>query len=147
MAAETSTAPNAATAPLSSGDQRIRFAIAGGPQAPERARAWLEHRVAWLSEDARQQLLLLSSELVNNAVRHGGAGKGELIGVAIWATRDGVGVEVSDAGPGFTPHTRQARIDEPGGWGLVLVERMAARWGVVRDRRTRVWFELAAQAG
>lgn len=146
MAAQTTTAPRAA-APLASGDGRIRFAIAGGPQAPERARAWIESRVSWLPADARQQLLLLSSELVNNAVRHGGADKGELIGVALWPTGHGVGVEVSDAGPGFTPGEREDPLDVPGGWGLVLVERMAERWGVVRDRRTRVWFELAAEAG
>ncbi len=146
MAAET-TAPYAAAAPLASDDGRIRFAIAGGPQAPERARAWLESRVTWLADDALKQLLLLASELVNNAVRHGGAGKDELIGVAVWSTRDGVGVEISDAGPGFTPSDRHDPLDEPGGWGLVLVERMAERWGVVRDRRTRVWFELTATAG
>lgn len=146
MAAET-TAPHAAAAPLASDDGRIRFAIAGGPQAPERARTWLESRVTWLADDALKQLLLLTSELVNNAVRHGGAGKDELIGVAVWSTRDGVGVEISDAGPGFTPGERHDPLDEPGGWGLVLVERMAERWGVVRDRRTRVWFELTATAG
>jgi hypothetical protein len=38
-------------------------------------------------------------------------------------------------------------MDDPGGWGLVLVERIAASWGVERNERaerTRVWFELAA---
>ncbi len=144
MAAQTTTAPHA-TPPLASGDGRIRFAIAGGPQAPERARAWIESRVPWLPKEARTQVLLLSSELVNNAVRHGGANKGELIGVALWPTSQGIGVEVSDAGPGFAPHERDEPLDEPGGWGLVLVERMAERWGVVRDGRTRVWFELAAE--
>jgi two-component sensor histidine kinase len=129
---------------LASDDSRIRFAIAGGPQAPERARAWIESRVRWLPGSVRTQVLLLTSELVNNAVRHGGADKGELIGVAVWPTTDGIAVEVSDAGPGFTPHERDEPLDEPGGWGLVLVERMAERWGVVRDGRTRVWFELAA---
>jgi hypothetical protein len=28
----------------------------------------------------------------------------------------------------------------------VLVERLAASWGVERDEQTRVWFELAAAA-
>jgi anti-sigma regulatory factor (Ser/Thr protein kinase) len=131
---------------LASGDGRIRLVVGGGPQAPERVRAWLQRSVQWLPEETHKQLLLLGSELVNNAVRHGGADEHERIGVAIWATADGVGMEVSDTGLGFAPGGRVEPIDEPGGWGLVLVESMSARWGVVRDRRTRVWFELEAAA-
>ena len=41
------------------------------------------------------------------------------------------------------PAGRTRDFDEPGGWGLVLVERIAASWGVERAERTRVWFELA----
>jgi hypothetical protein len=32
---------------------------------------------------------------------------------------------------------------ERAGFGLFLVERLADRWGVARDGRTRVWFELS----
>jgi serine/threonine-protein kinase RsbW len=145
MATQTNTAVHV-PGRLATSDSRIRFAVAGGPQAPERVRAWLQRRVSWLSEEGRQQLLLLSSELINNAIRHGGASDGELIGLAIWPTDHGIGVEVSDAGPGFMPHGRQTPLDEPGGWGLVLVETLAERWGVERGSRTRVWFELAAEA-
>jgi anti-sigma regulatory factor (Ser/Thr protein kinase) len=139
-------APRIQTAPqplLATADARIRFAIAGGPQAPERARTWLQNRVTWLPEESHKQLMLLASELVTNAVRHGGAGEGERIGVAVWATGGGAGVEVTDTGPGFTPTGRSDPLEEPGGWGLVLVEKMSERWGVVRDQRTHVWFELS----
>lgn len=102
--------------------------------------------MTWLPEEAHKQVMLLASELVTNAVRHGGAGEGERIGVAVWATDGGVGVEVTDGGPGFTPAGRADPLDEPGGWGLVLVEKMSDRWGVVRDQRTHVWFELSAPA-
>jgi two-component sensor histidine kinase len=145
MAPRIRTAPSAQSL-LATADARIRFAIAGGPKAPERARTWLQSRVTWLPEEAHKQLMLLASELVTNAVRHGGAGEGERIGVAVWATDGGVGVEVSDAGPGFTPAGRADALEEPGGWGLVLVEKMSERWGVVRDQRTHVWFELSAAA-
>lgn len=145
MAPRIRTAPSAQSL-LASSDARIRYAVAGGPQAPERARTWLQSRVPWLPEESRKQLLLLTSELVTNAVRHGGAGEGERIGVAVWATESGVGVEVTDAGPGFTPTGRNDPIEDPGGWGLVLVESMSDRWGVVRDQRTHVWFELSAAA-
>jgi anti-sigma regulatory factor (Ser/Thr protein kinase) len=56
-----------------------------------------------------------------------------------------VRIEVSDGGAGFVPPKRPApRLDaeEPGGWGLVLVDRLADRWGVARDEGTSVWFEL-----
>ncbi|MET0973182.1 MAG: ATP-binding protein [Thermoleophilaceae bacterium] len=143
MASPIRTAPD--SRPLLAGtDARVRFAIPGGPHAPECARMRLQSHVTWLPEDAHKQLLLLTSELVTNAVRHGGSQESDRIGMAVWATDDGVGVEVTDAGPGFTPGHREGDVEDPGGWGLVLVESMSDRWGVVRDQRTHVWFELSA---
>jgi anti-sigma regulatory factor (Ser/Thr protein kinase) len=115
-------------------------------QAPDRARAWLQRAGHWLDGESERQLALLVSELVSNAVRHGGAGDADLIELELCATSRGVGVEVSDPGPGFVPRRRDLPLDEPGGWGLVLVDQLAERWGVVRDRRTRVWLELATRA-
>jgi anti-sigma regulatory factor (Ser/Thr protein kinase) len=132
--------------PLAGGPRR-RLVMAGGMQAPERARAWLHNVARWLDREIEQTLALLISELVNNAVRHGGAGDGELIELELRATADGVGVEVSDPGPGFAPRERERPLEEPGGWGLVLVDQMADRWGVTHDGRTHVWFELRATAG
>ena len=67
-----------------------------------------------------------------------------LIELELRAVDGGVGV-AGDPGR-FSPEERDAPLDEPGGWGLVLVDQMAERWGVVRDERTRVWFELATAA-
>jgi anti-sigma regulatory factor (Ser/Thr protein kinase) len=128
--------------PLAGGPRR-RVVMAGGEQAPERARAWLHNVARWLDRESKETLALLVSELVNNAVRHGGAGDSQLIELELRETADGVGVDVSDPGPGFTPRRREGALDEPGGWGLVLVDRMAERWGVVNDGRTHVWFEVA----
>ena len=124
--------------------KRVRLAVAGGAHAPELARTWLRNATSWLPSEAEGTLALLVSELVNNAVRHGGAGREDLIELELRKIEGGIGVSVSDPGPGFTPHDREAPLDEPGGWGLVLVDQMAERWGVVNDGRTRVWFELAA---
>jgi anti-sigma regulatory factor (Ser/Thr protein kinase) len=139
---EPNTTPAAQLRPLTGGARR-RLLIAGGPQAPERARVWLQNVARWLDRESERTLALLVSELVNNAVRHGGAGEGELIELELGATAIGVGVEVTDPGPGFAPKPREGALDEPGGWGLVLVDQMAERWGVVHDGRTHVWFELA----
>ena len=106
--------------------KRLRIAIAGGTRAPERARSWIESAASWLPAELESTLLLLTCELVNNAVRHVGASEEEVIELE------------------HTP--RDQPIDEVGGWGLVLIESMAESWGVEHEDRTRVWFELAPQA-
>jgi signal transduction histidine kinase len=121
-----------------------RLRTAGGPHAPERVRAWLKATAEWLPDELETNLLLLTCELVNNSVLHGDAGDQDEIEVELRTTRTGLRAQVTDPGSGFAPTGRGRELDEPGGWGLVLVERLAASWGVERDTRTRVWFELAA---
>jgi anti-sigma regulatory factor (Ser/Thr protein kinase) len=142
MATTTRQAPSV-TSPLGGPSKALRLSIAGGPRAPERARAWLQSAATWLPLELEQNLLLLTCELVNNSVLHGQAGEEDVIDIELRTTETGVRAEVSDPGPGFAPTGRDRDIDEPGGWGLVLVERIAKRWGVEREQRTCVWFELA----
>ena len=106
-------------------------------------RAWLRATTEWLPHELETNLVLLTCELVNNSVLHGQAGERDLIEIELHRTETGVRAEVSDSGPGFASRGRDKDLDEPGGWGLVLVESISKRWGVERDRRTRVWFELA----
>jgi anti-sigma regulatory factor (Ser/Thr protein kinase) len=129
--------------PSNGAPDRLRLSIAGGPRAPERARAWLQGATGWLPDELERNLMLLTCELVNNCVLHGQAGEQDVIEIEVRSTGTGVRAEVSDPGPGFVPSGRDKDLDEPGGWGLVLVERIAKRWGVERDDRTCVWFELA----
>jgi two-component sensor histidine kinase len=129
--------------PVGAPRKRLRIAIAGGSRAPERARSWIESAASWLPRELESTLLLLVCELVNNAVRHGGAGEDEVIELELGALDGGrVMVQVSDPGTGFEHTPRDQPLDEEGGWGLVLIESMAARWGVEHEGRTRVWFEL-----
>jgi anti-sigma regulatory factor (Ser/Thr protein kinase) len=93
-----------------------------------------------LSDDGQLETLrLLVSELVTNAVRHGGHDEPVEIH-AMWNSE--VRVEVVDHGNGFSPAPRAGELDEPGGFGLFLVGRLADRWGVETDSATRVWFVL-----
>jgi anti-sigma regulatory factor (Ser/Thr protein kinase) len=121
--------------------QRLR--TPGGPHAPERVRNWLQATTGWLPDELERALLLLTSELVNNSVLHGQASEGDTIEIELRATATGLRAQVTDPGCGFAPTGRKRELDEPGGWGLVLVERIAKRWGVERGDCTRVWFELA----
>ena len=86
--------------------------------------------------------LIVVSELVTNAVRHGGAqGPGAIVRVDA-ALLDGLlRVEVSDPGPGFEPGGHGPRSD--GGYGLHLLDRLAARWGVAGTEPVTVWVELS----
>ena len=111
--------------------------------APARARAWLQSAASWLPDELEATLLLLTSELVNNSVVHGNAREEDVIEIEVRATPAGVRASVSDQGTGFCPQPRSRGAEEPGGWGLELVERLAERWGVERADRTSVWFELA----
>jgi anti-sigma regulatory factor (Ser/Thr protein kinase) len=86
-----------------------------------------------------ETLRLLVSELVTNAVRHGD-GDEPLELHARW--NDEVHVEVCDHGVGFSPAPRIGALDEPGGFGLYLVGRLADRWGVETADGTTVWFVL-----
>jgi signal transduction histidine kinase len=133
--------------PIGTPRKRLRIAIAGGSRAPERARSWIESAASWLPRELESTLLLLVCELVNNAVRHGGAAEEEVIELELSALDGGhVRVQVSDPGVGFEHTPRDQPLDEEGGWGLVLIQSMAERWGVEHDGRTRVWFELAPAA-
>jgi signal transduction histidine kinase len=121
-----------------------RLRTEGGPRAPERVRNWLQATVHWLPDELESNLMLLTCELVNNSVLHGEASEADTIEVELSTTDNGLRAEVTDPGTGFAPAGRGRELDEPGGWGLVLVERLAASWGVEREQRTKVWFELQA---
>ena len=84
---------------------------------------------------------LLVSELVTNAVRHGRGCDGG-VELALQVEDGCVRVEVVDGGGGFVPRPRDPDPASMGGWGLVVVDRLADRWGVEGAGGTRVWFEM-----
>ena len=132
------TPPDAAT--------RGGFRLRGGPDAAANARERLAALGEPLSPPMEAKVSLLLTELVTNAVRHGGARNGEPVTVTVEHWPGLLRVAVSDPGPGFRwrpPEPR--RPPEEGGYGLVLVDRMARRWGVEPGAdSTTVWFELSA---
>jgi len=90
-----------------------------------------------MAEDTMDDLLVVVSELVANAVLHG---SGEIdLRVAFDGTR--VTGDVADEGRGFAPPRRKLAADPIGANGLYLVERIASCWGV-GDDSAQVWFEI-----
>jgi anti-sigma regulatory factor (Ser/Thr protein kinase) len=91
-------------------------------------------------------VVLLTSEIVTNAVEHPPASATADLGVRILTYPEGIRIEVDDGGNGFDAGVPR-RPEAERGRGLFLVDRFASRWGTdhVRDdrgRRFRVWFEL-----
>jgi two-component sensor histidine kinase len=120
------------------------FNLRWGPQAVSEARHALAATAATLREDERQSVLLLLSELVTNAVRHGAPAGSRGVAVKVIESDDGVGAGVTSPGDPFDWSGRGTDDPlEPGGYGLVLVDSMASRWGIDHAAgATTVWFEL-----
>jgi anti-sigma regulatory factor (Ser/Thr protein kinase) len=118
-----------------------RVEIAGGLSAPRRARALARDLLGpLLDERRRNDLLVLVTELVTNAVRHAGAGPQATVVLHLAASVDAVRAEVCDDGPGFEPVEREPGPE--GGFGLPLLRGLSSRWGVAVDRGACVWFEI-----
>lgn len=86
---------------------------------------------------------LLVSELVTNALVHGGGGAS----LAVTVAPGGVRVEVADDLPDeLQPVVRPTSASATGGRGLALVEALATAWGVRRAPGGKVvWFHLSAR--
>jgi anti-sigma regulatory factor (Ser/Thr protein kinase) len=119
------------------------FLLNGGHEVGGEARRALAAGDGKLPAAARADVLLLLTELVTNAVRHGGVGPDQSLRVGVWQWPRRVRVEVLDPGTRFTQLRPGSRRDEAGGWGLFLVDRIADSWGVARAATgTCVWFEI-----
>jgi len=119
--------------------------LPGGVGAPMRARHALQQRlVDVVDEPLLTDLALLVSEVVTNAVRHGGGGESGQVGIRIEMEDDVMTVFVTDPGEGFdVPRKPVPRLPRSGGLGLFLLDQLSTRWGVERvDDGTRVWFRL-----
>lgn len=101
-----------------------------------RARRFVQQHLAGVGDERRENVLLVTSELVTNAYRHG---KGT-IEVRLQPMRTQVLIEVIDEGDPGGVAIREGS-GETGGWGLRIVDQLADEWGV-RNGTTRVWAKL-----
>ena len=119
--------------------------IPGCPEHVASARAF----VARLAGAAAETAVLLTSELVTNAVLHTRSGRdGGTVTVVVIDLPDGLLVEVADDGsPDHGPEVSGDRYAACG-HGLFLVEQLAARWGYRQDGAgTTVWFQVSRGDG
>jgi anti-sigma regulatory factor (Ser/Thr protein kinase) len=94
--------------------------------------------------EARDQVRLLVSEAVTNALLHSSSGHDQgTFEVTYALSGDRIRVEVHDDGAPVAPRRRVHGVDSMTGRGLELFDALADRWGFRGDERGRVvWFEL-----
>jgi anti-sigma regulatory factor (Ser/Thr protein kinase) len=111
--------------------------------APARARGALGELSGRIPPERLEDVRLLVSELVTNAVIHGTRRAGDALDLDVRIGSRDIRVEVHNPGPGFTPGPeRDVPPTDRGGRGLLLVRRIADRWGAEQGERMCVWFEV-----
>jgi anti-sigma regulatory factor (Ser/Thr protein kinase) len=119
------------------------FELTAEPMAAPVARRALAAVNGVLPSCVRDDVLLLTTELVTNAVRHSSAGPDEPVRVELRRATGTVRVAVFDEGGGFTAEPPLER-NEAAGLGLTMVDRLADRWAVTPvESGTCAWFEIA----
>jgi hypothetical protein len=103
--------------------------LAEGLHAPSQARSWVRAHLPDLTRSARDDVLLLVSELVTNAVRHGAPD----VVLSLRLSADRIIATV------------QPTLERPTGRGLLIVAATSSDWGV--DQRLgkagkTVWVEV-----
>jgi anti-sigma regulatory factor (Ser/Thr protein kinase) len=100
----------------------------------------------WQLGELTDAAVLLVSELVTNAIQHAAPGASR---TALRLEYDGswLRIEVHDASP-HGPEPRTPDWLDESGFGLMLVDALAAKWGVQQTTQGKaVWAELDAQPG
>jgi anti-sigma regulatory factor (Ser/Thr protein kinase) len=87
------------------------------------------------------------TELVTNGIRHGAREPDGWVRVVVHELGGVLRIEVTDSGDfAGRPVIRRQRAGQVGGWGLLVVDNLAMRWGVTREGPRTVWCELVAEA-
>lgn len=90
------------------------------------------------TEEVRDTVALLVSEVATNALVHG---RGD-VEVRVVPQEGVLRVEVADDDPAL-PRPRTAGTDAEGGRGLALVDALASAWGTTETAQGKVvWFEV-----
>ena len=117
-----------------------------GVNAPSLARRHVQDEITAPFSAARlRDLTLLTSEVVTNAVEHS---RGDAVELSVLAGPTLTRIAVGNPGQSWDrrPEPCPGDRNEPGGWGLFLVEQLSDRWGVSDSDQT-VWFEFDHPVG
>jgi anti-sigma regulatory factor (Ser/Thr protein kinase) len=97
----------------------------------------------WLPKMEVEKLALMVSEVVTNAVKHGSPEADGNIGLRIEGDQDALRVVVTDGGHDFAFDPGSIEdSDRNEHFGLLLVDRLADRWGLSLDGKKAIWLEV-----
>jgi anti-sigma regulatory factor (Ser/Thr protein kinase) len=118
-------------------DAPLLVALPRDPQAAQRARRHIDRSFAGrVSEAALDDVKIVATELVNNAVVHG-AGE---VALSIAADDAVARVSVRSDGVSAIPTLHRRVPGVRGGWGMRIVDHLAIRWGAIEPGT--VWADL-----
>jgi anti-sigma regulatory factor (Ser/Thr protein kinase) len=131
------------TWPPARGAHLASVGIDANPGAGAATRRALEqHLRNRVRPDELELLKMVTCEVVANAVLHGDSDQLGRVELLIGAAPGSFRIEVRDEGGGFEYPLEVSSRFESGGFGLVIVDRIATRWGAATDQGSCVWFEL-----
>lgn len=120
------------------------IAMPAEADAPQRARSVVRALIG-SAHPRLDDVLLATSELVSNAVRHGDLDTDERVFVEISQVDQRVRVTVSH--PGLPVEMIERRIPDPGGFGFRIVASVSDDWQVTHDGDSvHAWFEIEPAA-
>lgn len=127
--------------PVTQDVERAHITLPASLTSGRAARQFVAERLAeWRLEPLADTALLLTSELVTNAVVHARSP----VSLTIRRILDRLRVEVTDVGGGALV-LRDSDLDSTGGRGLMLMDALAWAWGTSAFESGKlVWFELPA---
>ncbi len=103
---------------------------------------------AGVHEEARDDAMLVLSELVSNAVKHAAPLPSGQITVRWSVQADVLLIETTDGGACTRPHATAAVLSSLGGRGLDIVRTVSSRWGVTEGAESvTVWAEVPRTPG
>ena len=121
---------------------QFAFTLNGGVHAGGAARRAIVAGDGALPEPVRDEVLLLATELVGNAVRHAGVGPDESLEVEVRCRPRQVRVAVVDPGPGFEPPATRAPTNRAAGAWCCSTRSPIDGASTREPEGTRVWFEI-----
>jgi DNA-binding NarL/FixJ family response regulator len=109
------------------------------PSSARRAREFVEATLEqWACGHLADIVLLLTSELVTNAVLHAGSD----VDLSLRLATDTLQIAVADRSP-VQPVIREQSEESTNGRGVLLLDAMAQRWSVIPTEAGKiVWFEV-----
>ena len=91
--------------------------------------------------------VLMVSEVVTNAVKHGSPEADGNIGLRLEGDQDALRVMVTDGGQVFALDPESIDRTEDESFGLLLVNKLADRWGYPLDGKKAIWLEVDTPQG